>query len=242
MAGQIISGRHAVEEALKHPLRVNRLYVAQDGKVRDRDALLDAARAGGVVFDFIPLAKLNVLARGEEHQGVAVEMSPMDYAPFESLLEAPAPAMVLALDQVQHPRNLGMILRSAAGAGCAGVLLPVRGGALLDDTLIRSSAGALFHVPVASCSNLAQALREMKDAGYWVFGLDAGGKTSLFQQRWPDKCVLVMGGESKGLRPGVAKLCDELLSIPLAGGFDSLNVAVAAGIALFQCAEGQRRG
>ncbi|MBI1319665.1 MAG: 23S rRNA (guanosine(2251)-2'-O)-methyltransferase RlmB [Candidatus Hydrogenedens sp.] len=241
MAGQLISGRHAVEEALKHPERVNRLYVAKDSKVRDRDALLDAARAGGVVFDFIPLAKLNVLARGEEHQGVAVEISPIAYAPLESILEAPAPAMVLALDQVQHPRNLGMILRSAAGAGASGVLLPVRGGALLDDSLIRSSAGAVFHVPVASCNNLAQTLRDMKDAGYWVFGLDAGGKASLFQQRWPDKSVLVMGGESKGLRPGVAKLCDDLLSIPLAHGFDSLNVAVAAGIALFQCAEGQRR-
>ena len=240
MAGEIISGRKAVEEALAQPRRVNRLYIAQDGKVRDRDALLDAARAAGVLFDFIPLAKLNTLAQGEEHQGVAVEISPMEYAALEDCMPAEGPSLLLALDQVQHPRNLGMILRSAAASGAGGVLLPVRGGALLDTSTIRASAGAVFHVPVVSCKNLAQSLRQLKDADYWVFGLEGTSAQSLFQQRWPERCVLVMGSESKGLRPGVQKLCDELLAIPMSRGFDSLNVAVAAGIALFQAAEGQR--
>jgi len=243
MSAAIIHGRNAVLEALRAKGRVNRVYIVSDGKASGRDAVLDAARAVGAPFEFIPLAKMNSLTASNEHQGVAAAIAPVAYADLEALVAAlPEEAVLLALDGVQHPRNVGMILRSAAGAGCAGVLLPQRGGALLDDDIVKASAGALLHVPVVACANLPQTLRWLKEQDFWVYGLDAAGTSSVFSYRWPKRSVLVAGGETKGMRPGVAKLCDDLLSIPLAHGMDSLNVAVSASIALYQARHGAQAG
>ncbi len=241
MPADIIHGRNAVPEALRADGCVNRVYVASDGKSPGRDAVLDAARAACIPFEFIPLAKLNALTGVSEHQGIAASISPVAYANLETLLASlPAEAVLLALDGVQHPRNVGMLLRSAAGAGCNAVLLPQRGGALLDDDIVRASTGAVLHVPVVSCPNLSQTLRQLKDHDFWVYGLDAAGSENLFQFRWPRRTVLVAGSETNGMRPGVAKLCDAMLSIPLANGLDSLNVAVSASIALYQAKFGPR--
>ena len=113
-------------------------------------------------------------------------------------------------------------------------MLTSRGGALLDDDVVRASAGTLFHIPIVLCGNLAQTLRTLKKAGFWVYTLDVSGGESVFSVKWADRCALVMGNETEGLRPGVKKETDLSVTIPLANGLDSLNVAVAAGIALFQ--------
>jgi 23S rRNA (guanosine2251-2'-O)-methyltransferase len=114
------------------------------------------------------------------------------------------------------------------------VIVPERGGALLDDDVVRASAGAVLHVPVARCGNLAQTLRDLRDHGYWVYGMAGEGRESVFTCRWADRSALVMGNETEGLRPATAKACDLLVRIPLCRDMDSLNVSVAAGVALFQ--------
>ncbi|NUM56116.1 MAG: 23S rRNA (guanosine(2251)-2'-O)-methyltransferase RlmB [Candidatus Hydrogenedentes bacterium] len=237
MSEKHIHGVKAVGEALREAGRVNRLYLAKESRAHGADALATAAKAVGVPFDYVPQAKLNELAGTLEHQGVVAAISPVAYASFESIVETcPPKAIVLVLDQVQHPRNLGMLIRTAACAGVHAIALPERGGALIDDDVLRASAGAVFHVPVAMCGNVAQVIRDLRDAGFWTYGLDAAGDQSVFDVNWADRCAIVMGNETKGLRPGVRKACDVIARIPLAKGMESLNVSVAAGVALFQVA------
>ncbi|NIA15833.1 MAG: 23S rRNA (guanosine(2251)-2'-O)-methyltransferase RlmB [Nitrospiraceae bacterium] len=242
MNPKAVFGRNAVEEALRAHAEVNRLYLAKESRAPWADAILDEARERRIRFDFVPQAKLNEICGSHEHQGVVAIVSPVAYTTLEECLQRCGPqATLLALDRVQNPRNLGMMIRTALGAGVAAVLVPARGGALLDDDVTRASAGALFHVPIVKCGNLPQALRKCRDAGFWVYGLAGEGEMDVFAVDWPDRVVLVMGNETEGLRHGVAKTCDSLVRIPLAKGLRSLNVAVAAGISLFQIAA-QLRG
>ncbi len=235
MAGEIVYGANAVGEALRAEGRVNRLYLAKDTKVRGAKALVERARHQGVPFDFVPQAKLSDMAGTREHQGVVATVSPVAYTDLDACLaRCGDTATILVLDQVQHPKNVGMIIRTAVGAGADGVVLPSRGGALLDESVVRASAGTVFHLPIVQSGNLPQTLGTLKDAGFWAYGLAGGGDEDVFHTSWPTRCALVLGNETKGIRPTVQKACDVLVGIPLAGGLDSLNVAVAAGIALFQ--------
>lgn len=240
MNPKAVFGRNAVEEALKAHAEVNRLYLAKESRAPWAEALLDEAREHRIRFDFVPQAKLNEISGSHEHQGVVAIVSPVAYATLEECLQRCGPrATLLALDRVQNPRNLGMIIRTALGAGVAAVLVPARGGALLDDDVTRASAGALFHMPIVKCGNLPQALRKCRDAGFWIYGMAGEGEMDVFAVDWPDRVVLIMGNETEGLRHGVTKACDSLVRIPLAEELDSLNVAVAAGISLFQIAAGR---
>lgn len=235
MAGTLLYGVNAVKEALMQPQRINRVYFAKDSKTRDREALLTLVRSVGVAFDFIPLSKMNSMTGSTEHQGVAVAISPTSYITLEECLDTcEQNALLLVLDQVQHPKNLGMIIRSAVGAGVAGILFPERGSALVDDDVVRASAGTVQRVPLVACGNLSQALLKLKKADFWIYALEAEAPQSVFNLDWPARCALVVGNETQGLRPGVRKACDAGVGIPLANQLDSLNVAVASAIALFQ--------
>jgi 23S rRNA (guanosine2251-2'-O)-methyltransferase len=236
-----IYGVRAVAEALSAGARVNRVYFAKESRARAAKELAETAKAQGVRFDFVPQAKLNALAGTQEHQGIVASVSPVGYTTLEDFLAVcPTTACVLVLDHVQHPKNLGMLVRTAAAAGADALVLSSKGGALLDEAVLRASAGALFHVPVINARNVAQTLDSLKGAGFWVYGLDASEGESVFEVEWPARCVLVAGNETKGLRPGVRKACDAGVRIPLARNMDSLNVAVAAGVALFQVAAARR--
>jgi 23S rRNA (guanosine2251-2'-O)-methyltransferase len=148
LAGKIIYGIRAVQEALASGAVVNRLYFAKESRARGYKKLLEAAKQSSVPIDFVPQAKLNDLANTREHQGIAAALSPVEYASFEDCLAACGPtATLLLLDQVQHARNVGLMIRSAVGAGAAGLLLSTRSSALLDDTVVRASAGAVFPNP-----------------------------------------------------------------------------------------------
>ena len=241
MTESIVYGRHALEEALRAGTRVNRLLVAFESRAPWVGALVERARAARVPVDRVPQAELNRLAGSRDHDGVVAIVSPVEHLSLDQCLAAcGTEATLLVLDEVQNPRNLGMLLRTALGAGVAGVVLPTRGGRLPSEEVVRASAGAAFHVPVVYCPNTAAALRELKDADFWVYGLDAQGKTDVFAVDWPARTALVVGTEATGLRPVIRKNCDDVVRIPLAGGLDSLNVAVAAGIALFQVAARRR--
>jgi len=234
-----IGGVKAVSEALAAPGLVSRVFVAKGARDAAVEAILDAAAAQGVPFEFVPPAKLNSLTGAHDHQGVAAKVSPVAYLPFNDWLanDFQGDGCAVVLDQVQHPKNLGMIIRAAAGAGCAGVVLPARGGALVDDAVVRASAGTVFHIPLVRCGNVAQTLRALRAAQCWVYGLEGEAGQDLFGMEWPRRCAVVLGNETHGLRHAVAKACDECVRIPLAPRVESLNVAVAAGIALFQYAQ-----
>lgn len=242
MAGNVVTGVRAVAEALEQPRTVNRVYVAKESHAKAANDLLARAKASGIPVDYVPQAKLNDLTETRDHQGIAAAISPIEYTPLETCLASlPPRAILLALDQVQHPKNLGMVVRSAAGAGASGVIVPSRGSAMLDATVARASAGTIFRMPIVAVSNLSQALRTCKDAGLWVYGLDGAAPQSFYDVSWPERVVLVAGNESEGIRLGLRKVCDEMVRIPLAEGVESLNVAVAVSVALFEAARSVRK-
>ena len=206
----MIYGRRAVEEAQRGRRRVLRVWT--------RDELGDeelARRCGS-----------------PDHQGVIAEVEPFPYADPGSLLAADE-ALVLALDRVQDPRNLGAICRTAEAAGASGLVMPDRHAASVTAAVCKTSAGAVEHLPVARVGNLADWLDAAKKTGAWVYGADAGGETSYTSVDYSGRTVLVLGGEEKGLRPRVAAQCDAAVSIPLAGRVSSLNVSAAAAVLLF---------
>jgi 23S rRNA (guanosine2251-2'-O)-methyltransferase len=238
----LICGINPVLEALAAGTRhFDRLLVSKGLRSRRLSEAIRRATHLGIPLRFEMRETLDRMAGGVPHQGVIAVVSEKPVLSLESLLQgAPAPALLVVLDGVEDPRNLGAILRTAEAAGAAGVVLPERHSAGLSETVARASAGALEHVPVARVVNLVQALEELKSRGIWVVGLDAAG-----QERWDAvdlarPVALVLGGEGRGIRRLVREHCDHLVSIPHFGHVESLNVSVAAGIVLYEAVR-QRR-
>jgi 23S rRNA (guanosine2251-2'-O)-methyltransferase len=206
-----IYGRRPVAEAQRGRRRVHRIW-----------------RAPGT-----PAEELTRLAGSPDHQGVVAEVDPYPYADATKLL-ADAKTLLVALDQVQDPRNLGAVCRSAEVAGVAGVVIPQRRAAAVTAVTCKASAGAVEHLAVARVRNLADWLSEARAAGFWVWGADADAPTRHTAADLRGGIVLVLGGEGKGLRPRVAASCDARLSIPQQGRTASLNVSAAAAVLLFE--------
>ena len=180
-------------------------------------------------------AELTRLAGSPDHQGVVAEVDPYPYADPESLLDRPD-ALVVALDQVQDPRNLGAVCRSAEAVGAAGLVIPSRRSAAVTAVACKASAGAVEHLPVARVPNLVDWLGRAKDAGAWIYGAEQGAPAPYAQADLSGKVVLVLGSEGKGLRRRVSGTCDLLISIPVRGRVRSLNVSAAAAVLLFEAA------
>ena len=211
---EFIYGRNSVDEAKAGKRRVHRVLTADD----------------------LTAEELTELAGSPDHQGVVAEVDPYPYADASGLLER-GPGVVVALDQVQDPRNLGAVCRSAEVAGALGVVIPDRRSAHVTPAAAKASAGAVEHLDVARVRNLADWLAEAKDAGGWVYGADAAAERRYDAIDLSEGLtVLVLGGEGKGLRPRVASSCDALVAIPQAGRVDSLNVSAAAAVLLFEAA------
>ncbi|HUC01216.1 MAG TPA: 23S rRNA (guanosine(2251)-2'-O)-methyltransferase RlmB [Solirubrobacterales bacterium] len=177
--------------------------------------------------------ELERLCGSPDHQGVVAEVDPYPYGDPVALLRGEAPLLV-ALDQVQDPRNLGAVCRSAEFAGAAGVIVPERRSATVTAVVCKTSAGAVEHIPVTHVRNLADWLAAAKDAGFWIWGADAEADATPWSVDLTGPTVLVMGGEGKGLRPRVAKSCDGLIGLPQGGQIDSLNVSAATSALLFE--------
>jgi 23S rRNA (guanosine2251-2'-O)-methyltransferase len=217
---EYIYGHRPVAEAERGRRRVRRVWRAPDTQPEE----------------------LERLCGSPEHQGVVAEVDPYPYADAASLFEADdGLGLVVALDQIQDPHNLGAICRAAEVAGAAGVVIPERRAASVTAAVCKASAGAVEHLPVARVRNLADWLAEAKDEQAWIYGADAEAERRYSDVDWAGRAVLVLGSEGKGLRPRVAKACDELVSIPLAGQVASLNASVAAAVILFE-ARRQRSG
>ncbi len=238
----LICGINPVLEALAAGTRhFDRLLIAKGLRSRRLSEAIRRATHLGIPLRFEMRETLDRMAGGVPHQGIIAVVSEKPVLSLETLLEgAHAPALLVVLDGVEDPRNLGAILRTAEAAGAGGVVLPERHSAGLSETVARASAGALEHVPVARVGNLVQALEELKARGVWVVGLDAAG-----HERWDAvdltrPVALVLGGEGRGIRRLVREHCDHLVSIPHFGHVGSLNVSVAAGVALYEAVR-QRR-
>jgi 23S rRNA (guanosine2251-2'-O)-methyltransferase len=237
-----VAGRNAVVEALRAHLPVTAVYVAE-GTERDgrlREVFRTAAERGLSLLE-VTRVELDRLTGGAVHQGVAARVPPYDYAHPDDLLELAAgrgsPPLVVALDSVTDPRNLGAVVRSAAAFGAHGVVVPERRAAGMTAAAWKVSAGAAARMPVARATNLTRQLESYQSAGCMVVGLAVDGEVALPDLDLADgPLVLVVGSEGGGLSRLVAKACDQLVSIPMASGVESLNAGVAAGIALYEIA------
>ncbi len=227
-------GFHAVRTALTHsPRRVERLLLsrgAEDGRVRHLVAL---AREAGVPFQEVPKEALDRLSDSVRHQGVAARLAGADLLPAEELLDAlPDDALVVVLDGIEDPRNIGAILRSAAAFGAAGVFLPIHHSAGLSPAAIKTAAGAIDLVPVARAGNVSRLLEELADRGLTAVALDPESGVPPWEAPLAGPIALVAGGEESGIRPTVAARCPVRVRIPIRDEVGSLNVSVAVGIVL----------
>ena len=230
-------GINAVEALVERsPERVLQLW-ASGGNPRVQ-ALIEQAKAAGIRVQAAKPDALGRLAGGETHQGVVAEFQsadPMTETELDALIEARGPdLLLLALDQVQDPHNLGACLRSAAAAGVDAVMVPRDRSAPLSPAARRAAAGAAEIVPLVELANLARALERIKQAGVWTVGLHGEASASLYDIDLRGPRAIVMGSEDRGLRRLTAERCDELARIPMPGTTESLNVSVATGVALFE--------
>jgi 23S rRNA (guanosine2251-2'-O)-methyltransferase len=241
----VVAGRNAVLEALQAGIPAKAVYVASriDTDDRVREALRIAADRELALLE-APRSDLDRLSGGAVHQGLVLQVPPYQYAHPLDLLpddDAAGPALLVALDGVTDPRNLGAVLRSVGAFGGHGVVVPERRSAGMTAGAWKASAGAAARIPVARAANLTRTLVELQKAGLFVVGLDAATPTSLPElDVTADPVVLVVGAEGKGLSRLVRQTCDLVVSIPMASGTESLNAGVAAGIALYEIA--RRRG
>jgi 23S rRNA (guanosine2251-2'-O)-methyltransferase len=194
--------------------------------------IIDLCRAQRVPVRFEPRDALDRASSTAAHQGVVAFAAARDYQNLEAVMSGAR--LLVVLDGVEDPHNLGAIVRTANAAGADGVLIPERRAVGLTDTVAKASAGAIEYVPVIRTGNIAQAIAKLKGAGFWVYGLDERGAESYDQVDFAVPTAIVLGGEGRGLHQHVKEHCDVLVRIPMAGEIASLNVSVAAGIVLFE--------
>ena len=235
MTADLVYGRRAVREALRGPREVLELVASE----RALAAELWLREERGLRVHVRPEKALTELAGTSDHQGVVARCAPYRYADAYELAAHERPLLAV-LDRVTDPRNLGAVCRSAEGAGATGVVVPAHGSARVTAVVCRASAGAVEHLPVAVLSNLARFLGEIKGPRLWVYGADTSG-SAMWGTDMSAGLALVLGAEGKGLRPLVRRACDGIVSVPLAGSVESLNVSVAAAVLLFEAGRQRAR-
>jgi 23S rRNA (guanosine2251-2'-O)-methyltransferase len=227
----VLSGIHPVTEALRTGRPLDRVLVAQGAGGPRVQVIVDLARQAEVPVRFEPRAALDRVAGTPAHQGVVALGAAKKYTDLDAV---PVAGILVVLDGVEDPHNLGAIIRTAHAAGAAGVVIPERRAVGITDVVAKAAAGALEHLPIIRVTNINRTLEEIKQRGYWVYGLDERGDEDYDRVAFSAPTALVLGAEGKGLHEQVRKHCDVLVRIPLAGQISSLNVSVAAGIVLFE--------
>ncbi|WP_425059786.1 Putative TrmH family tRNA/rRNA methyltransferase [Sporomusa carbonis] len=235
---EIIVGRNSVMEALKAGRSLNKILVAKgerQGSVRD---IIGQARAQGLVVQEVDAAKLDKISAGVRHQGVVALAAPVAYADINDILSVAyekneAPFLVL-LDELSDPHNVGAILRTADATGVHGVLIPKRRSCPLTQTVAKTSAGAVEHVPVARIGNVAQTLKSLKKRGLWVVGADMDGTQNYYEADLSGPVVIVVGSEGEGMGRLTKEACDFIVRIPMRGHITSLNASVACSLLLYE--------
>jgi 23S rRNA (guanosine2251-2'-O)-methyltransferase len=232
----VLYGIHAVEEALKaDPEQIERICIERTQKNPRIQEIVKLARLNHVRIAFEARSWLDRKAGGSRHQGVLCYAAEMDTLDSEEIIEqARSPGLLVVLDGIEDPHNLGAILRSAEAAGADGVFLPQRRSAGLSATVVKASAGAAIHIKLARVTNIAQLLELLKKKGYWIAGLDAAAEQPIWKIDLTVPLALILGNEGSGLHRLVRQKCDFLVALPISGMVSSYNVSVAAGIALYE--------
>ncbi len=242
-----ITGIHAVREALEAGRAFDRIVIARGRQDTRVEEIVQMARQRNVAVRFEDRSHLDRLADSKDHQGVVALVAVRAAGTLEEVLAAAnansggGKGLLVLLDGVEDPHNLGAVIRTALAAGAHGVVIPERRAAGLTDTVARASAGAIAHLPVAKVTNLARTMEELKEAGYWLIGLDERADQNYTQADYTSPVGIVLGGEGKGLHELTRKRCDFLVSLPTTGPVKSLNVSVAAGVVLFEAVRQRAR-
>lgn len=232
-----VIGRHPAVAALKSKQAVNKVFLQAGLKADALKEVASLAKKKGVIVTQVPKAKLDLLADGQNHQGVVLAVAAYEYASLDDLfakaqVKAEDPFFII-LDGIEDPHNLGSVMRTADAAGVHGIIIPKRRAVQLTSTVAKTSTGAIEYVPVCRVTNLVQTVEELKKRGVWVFGTDMNGTDF---RKWSAKgpTALVIGNEGKGIAPLLKKNCDEMLTIPMVGHVQSLNASVAASLLIYQ--------
>jgi len=239
-----LTGIHAVKEALEAQRPIEHIVIAKGRQDTRIEEIVQLARKKSIPVRFEDRSQLDRLANSKDHQGVVALAAARAAAALDDILASANQAragLIILLDGVEDPHNLGAIVRTALAAGAHGVVIPERRAAGLTDTVARSSAGALAHLPVAKVTNLARAMGELKQAGYWLVGLDERADKAYTEVDYTSRVGIVLGSEGQGLHELTRKRCDFVVSLPTTGPVKSLNVSVAAGVVLFEAIRQRNR-
>jgi 23S rRNA (guanosine2251-2'-O)-methyltransferase len=233
-----IEGKNAIKEAIEAGVTINKILVVR-GSLRGSAAeICNLARKKGIFVAEVDKRKLDTLARSHAHQGMIAEVSSKEYVEVEDILnvaeEKGEPVFIVLLDEITDPHNFGSILRSADAAGVHGVIIPKNRSVRFNATVGKTSAGAMWHVPVAQVTNLARTIDELKERNVWVAGADMEGENVYGGIDLKGHLALIIGSEGKGLRRLVKEKCDFLVSLPMRGKISSLNASVAAALLMFE--------
>ena len=227
----LLSGIHPVAEALRAGNPIERVVIAQGAGGPRLQEIIDLARRANVPVRFEPRAALDKLANSSAHQGVVALGAARKYADLESVAGSD---LLVVLDGVEDPHNLGAIVRTAHAAGAGAIVIPERRAVGITDVVAKAAAGALEHLPVVRVTNINRTLEDLKRGGMWIYGLDERGAENYDRVDYAARSVFVLGSEGGGLHEQVRKHCDLLVRIPMAGKISSLNVSVATGVVLFE--------
>lgn len=237
MAEDIIAGRNAVAEALRSGRSINKILVQEGAKGGSIGEIIANAKTCGIVVEQVKQEKLDKLANGLRHQGVAAMAAPIAFQTIDDVFAKAAERgeepFILLLDELQDPQNVGALIRSADAAGVHGVLMPKRRSCPLNAVVAKISAGAVEYVPVVQIGNIAQTMEELKERGCWIVGADMDGDV-YYNVNFTGPLVLVIGAEGKGLGRLVKKNCDSIASIPMGGGVASLNASAAGAVLMYE--------
>ena len=239
----VIFGIHAVSEALKSGARgFDYVGVSRERHDQRVQRIVEICRTSGILIRFLQREELDRTANSNSHQGVIAVTTGKQYADVDMLLDSRKAehSFLVVLDGIEDPHNLGALIRTADGAGADGVIIPERRAVGLTGTVVKSSAGASEHLPIARVTNISRTLEELKDRSLWTVGLDERGSQGYDNIDYNMHCAIVLGAEGKGLHDLVRKRCDFLVSIPMMGSVPSLNVSVAGAVVMYEVAR-QRR-
>ncbi|TVX95664.1 23S rRNA (guanosine(2251)-2'-O)-methyltransferase RlmB [Cohnella terricola] len=237
-AEEYVAGKHPVLEALKAGRSINKIFMSNQAQRSLVQPIMDEAKARGIVVQQVDKSKLDRLVPDMQHQGVVAQAAAVSYADVDELLARAAERgedpLIVLLDEIEDPHNLGSILRTADCTGVHGVIVPKRRSAGLTAVVAKTSAGAVEYVPVARVANLVQTMEKLKEAGLWIAGADVGAKEGFYESNLTGPLAIVIGNEGQGLSRLVKERCDFILSLPMVGQINSLNASVATGVILYE--------
>jgi len=240
----VIEGRNAVIEALRAGINIDKVFIVKGETDSTHRFIASSAREAGATVVEVDKRKLDSMSRTHAHQGVIAMAGYAEYVTIGQILdlayEKGEEPLIVICDEISDPHNLGAIIRTSHAAGAHGVIIPKRRSSGAGATVVKASSGAIFHTAISRVTNISQAIRELKNAGVWVFGAAAGAGTALWESDFTCAAAFVIGSEGKGISRLVSENCDHIVNIPMNGQISSLNASVSAAILLFEAVR-QRR-